>query len=161
MRGLVLGFAMMFASAASAQTLDDLSWLTGCWRTGASENGVVTEVWTAPPMPTMLGYSYTTQGGETRGWEQTRIEMIDGWPHFVAMPNGASPVAFRLHDPNDVIVLDADDLAVFENPEHDYPQTVGYARFGNRLSAWIAGPNESNTVRSEYRRIRCPIGPRP
>jgi hypothetical protein len=152
MRGFVFAFALMFAPAAAAQTLDDLSWLTGCWRTattGAAGGGVVTEVWVRPPMPAMLGYSYTVGEGETQAWEQTRIEMIDGWPHFVAMPNGAAPVRFRLREG------DGENLARFDNAEHDYPQTVAYRREGARLIATISKADGSDAVSFQYRRVRC------
>jgi hypothetical protein len=167
MRILILAAALLFAPAAEAQTLAQLHWLKGCWRTEApaeAESGaVVTEVWVAPPFPAMLGYAYTVGEGEVQGWEQTRIEMIDGWPHFVAMPNGGAPVRFRLHDPTDVISVDdePDGLAIFENSAHDYPQRVVYARYGNRLKASISDINGSNRIEFEYRRIRCPAGLRP
>jgi hypothetical protein len=167
MRTLIILAALVFAPAAEAQTLAQLDWLKGCWRTAApaeAETGaVVTEVWVAPPMPAMLGYAYTVGEGQVQGWEQTRIEMIDGWPHFVAMPSGAAPVLFRLLDPSETIHLDdiPDGFAIFENPAHDYPQRVSYARYGNRLLANISDIDGGNRVEFEYRRVRCAAGLRP
>lgn len=164
---LILAAALFFAPLAEAQTLSQLSWLKGCWRTAApaeAESGaVITEVWVAPPMPAMLGYAYTIGEGQVQGWEQTRIEMIDGWPHFVAMPNGGTPVRFRLRDPNDMIHLDdqPDGFATFENADHDYPQRVTYARYGNRLHASTSDINGGNRIEFEYRRISCSSALRP
>jgi hypothetical protein len=153
MRTVLFLIALLSAPTAFAQTLEDLHWMRGCWRTDApreAERGaVVTEVWSAPPMPAMLGYSYTIGEGEVQGWEQTRIEMINGWPHFIAMPNGGAPVRFRLRED------DTPNLARFDNPEHDFPQTVEYRRDGDRLVATISGASGANPISFDYRRIRC------
>jgi hypothetical protein len=147
---------LLLTSAAQAQTLADLHWLKGCWRTdgGGPE---ITEVWIAPAAPVMFGYSYTIGEGEVQGWEQTRIEMIDGWPHFVAMPGGDAPVRFRLRE----TAPTTPNHAWFDNPGHDYPQTVEYHREGNRLHAAISATDGSNRIAFEYRRIRCPADLRP
>jgi hypothetical protein len=160
MRVLLFLFALVLSPTASAQTLADLAWLKGCWRT-QGDGPVVTEVWLAPPMPALLGYSYTQRAGETRGWEQTRIEMLDGRPHFIAMPNGGPPVRFRMRE----MAIDVDDpaaeAAIFENPQHDYPQTVEYRRIGNQLIATIANLDGSDAFTFTYRRIRCDASLRP
>jgi hypothetical protein len=112
-------------------------------------------------MPAMLGYSYTIGEGETQGWEQTRIEMIDGWPHFVAMPSGGPPVRFRLRETAIHVDEPAAEGAIFENPQHDYPQLVEYRRIGNQLIAVISKADGSDAFTFTYRRIRCPANLRP
>lgn len=156
MRLLLILAALLCAPTARAQTIADLHWLKGCWRT-VGEGPVITEVWLAPPAPVMLGYAYTVGEGEVQGWEQTRIEMIDGWPHFVAMPEGAAPVRFRLRETDPL----TPSRAWFDNPEHDYPQTVEYHRDDDRLHAAISGANGADRIQFEYRRIRCPSNLRP
>jgi hypothetical protein len=118
---------------------------------------VITEVWTAPPMPALIGFSYTVGEGEVQGWEQTRIEMIDGWPHFVAMPNGAVAVRFRLREE----AAPQTGAAAFENPAHDYPQVVFYRRVGDQLTAQISRIDGSDAITLAYRRIRCDAALRP
>lgn len=154
MRMLVFLAALLLAPVARAQTLDDLAWLKGCWRT-EGDGPVVTEVWIAPPMPALLGYSYTVRDGETRGWEQTRIERTDSGIYFVAMPNGGAAVRFRLREDGEP------NLARFDNPAHDYPQTVEYRRDGAWLVATISGVNGANPLTFRYRRIRCSANLRP
>ncbi|MGE3929696.1 MAG: DUF6265 family protein [Hyphomonadaceae bacterium] len=152
MRALPFAAALLFASPAQAQGLDGLSWLNGCWRTEPRANGaVVTEVWASPPMPAMLGYSYTLRNGETRVWEQARIELIEGWPHFVAMPNGGTPVRFRMVEPGAPAV----DIVQFENPEHDFPKLVQYRREGGRLIASIFGNDAESEITFDYGAIDC------
>lgn len=162
MRMLLFLTALLLAPAASAQTLDDLHWLRGCWRTTGDEP-VITEVWSAPPMPAMIGYSYTTRDGETRGWEAMRIELDDGWPVFVGMPSGGDAVRFRF---TDEIVLVSErgpngGGAIFENPDHDYPQRIRYFRRGNVLTATISRIDGSDAIAFEYRRVRCSADLRP
>ena len=156
MRTLIFLAALVLAPAANAQSLASLHWLEGCWRT-TGDGPVITEVWSAPPMPAMIGYSYTGEG-ETRGWEAMRIEMIDGAPVFVGMPGGADAVRFPLSEQ----IIHVSERgpngggAIFENAEHDYPQRIAYRREGARLTAVISKIDGSDAMTFEYRRILCP-----
>jgi hypothetical protein len=154
MRTLLILAALLFAPAANAQSLEDLHWLKGCWRT-QGPGPVVTEVWLAPPMPAMIGYAYTVGESETPSWEAMRIEMIDDAPTFVAMPGGGAAVRFRLHAGFGLTD------ARFDNAQHDYPQTVRYRREGNRLTAVISRLDGSDPMTFAYRRISCASNLRP
>lgn len=110
-------------------------------------------------MPAMLGYSYTMRDGQIRDWEQTRIEMIEGRPTFIAMPRGGAPVRFPMIDL--LRVDDPPDTALFENAEHDDPQRILYVREGNRLTATISRVDGGNPITFTYRRIRCASELRP
>lgn len=153
MRRLFFLVVLLAAPVAQAQTLSDFGWLVGCWRTDAPAEGGAqfTEVWTAPPMPALLGYGYTIRAGEVRAWEQTRIEMRDGRATFVAMPNGGAPVAFTLRA-EDVLVPN---VAQFDNSAHDYPQTVEYRRVGDDLIATTSGANGADAFSFHYHAIAC------
>ena len=162
MRTLLFLAALLLAPAAQAQGLSSLHWLKGCWRT-TGDGPVITEVWSAPPMPAMIGYSYTVGEGETQGWEAMRIEMIDGAPVFVGMPSGAAGVRFAL---SEQIVRVSErgpngGGAIFENADHDYPQRISYRREGNRLTAIISKIDGSDAITFEYRRISCAANLRP
>ena len=154
MRTLLFLAALLLAPAAHAETLEDLHWLKGCWRT-SGDGPVITEVWSAPPMPAMIGYSYTVGEGETQGWEAMRIEMVDGWPVFVGMPSGGAGVRFPAH------AGFGENSVRFDNPQHDYPQRIVYRREGNRLTAVISRGDGSDAITFEYRRISCAANLRP
>ena len=50
-------------------------------------------------------------------------------------------------------------MVVFENPQHDFPQKVGYQRTNpDTLLAWIEGSEKGQVRRIEfpYRRLACP-----
>ncbi|MGE0292078.1 MAG: DUF6265 family protein [Hyphomonadaceae bacterium] len=142
--------------------MDDLAWLRGCWRTEApaeAESGSrTTEVWIDPPGPAMIGYSFNEGEGEVQGWEQMRIDAVDGGrPRLVAMPGGASPVVFRMREQ----AQPTPGFAQFESPEHDYPQLIEYRRQGRRLTATISLVDGGNPYVYAYRRVACPASVRP
>ena len=164
MRAVLILIALTCAPPTHAQTLDDLTWLKGCWRTEApreAETGAqTTEVWLDPPGPFMVGYSFTEGEGAVQGWEHMRIDAADGGrPRFVASPGGAAPVAFRMAET--ITLDDSEHIAVFENAEHDYPQRITYDRRGNRLTATISKIDGSDPYTYAYRRFTCPAALRP
>jgi hypothetical protein len=144
MRTLLFLAALVLAPAAHAETLQDLHWLKGCWRT-ADPGPVITEVWSAPPMPAMIGYSYTTHDGETQGWEAMRIEMLDGAPVFVGMPSGGAAVRFSLS----------------ETLVHVGARSGYYQRDRNALTATISRIDGSDAITFAYRRVSCASELRP
>ena len=163
MRTLILIATLACAMPAHAQSLDDLTWLKGCWRTEAprdAESGSqTTEVWIDPPGPALFGYSYTEGEGAVQGWEQMRIDADGGRPRFVAMPGGGAPVAFAMVE--QIMLDDPAQIAVFENVAHDYPQRVTYQRERNRLTATISRADGADPHIYEYRRINCTAALRP
>jgi hypothetical protein len=100
--------------------LDSLAWLAGCWE-GTTGNGrIVSEVWMTPLGGMMLGTARTVRNGRTTGYEYARIEQrADGTVRYVALPSGQRETAFML-------VSLAGKKAVFENPNHDFPQRIIY-----------------------------------
>lgn len=163
MRALLILIALVCATPAHAQTLDDLTWLKGCWRTEApreAESGSqTTEVWLDPPGSFMVGYSFTEGEGAVQGWEHMRIDAADGRPRLVASPGGAPPLAFRMTEA--ITLDDPAQIATFENAEHDYPQRITYQRTGNRLTATISKIDGSDSYTYAYRRFTCPAALRP
>jgi len=162
MRTLLFLAALLLAPATQAQTLADLQWLKGCWRT-QGDGPVITEVWMAPPMPAMIGYSYTVGEGETQGWEAMRIEMIDGAPVFIGMPSGGAGVRFPLSETMSYVGSPRRNYngVTFENAGHDYPQRIVYLRDRNTLTATISRIDGGDTIVFEYRRISCDAALRP
>jgi hypothetical protein len=142
---LFLSLAPGAISAAQAQSLGGLSWMNGCWRVQNAHRSI-TEIWVSPPANAMMGYAFTLVEGEPAGWEQTRIQMIEGVPHFVAMPGGAPPVAFAM-------VESGENSVAFENPAHDFPTRLTYRRDGDLLIARASAGEDGVDFR--YQRIDC------
>ena len=59
----------------------------------------------------------------------------------------ATPVTFRL-------TKQTGNEVVFENPEHDFPQTILYRRTGDQLYAAVEGKHKGSQRREEFRSAR-------
>src|SRR5688572_12792178 len=108
MRALLL--CTVLAMACHGETIDKLSFLSGCWAGGGTE-----EVWLKPQGGTMLGMSRTVKGGKT---VFTEFLQISAGSDGVLVLNAQLKLAdkstqFRLADLKD-------GAATFSNPAHDY-----------------------------------------
>jgi len=100
----------------------------------------------------MLGMNRTVRNDSLVGYELVIIREGSNGLVFEAHPSG-QPTAFF-----PALVL-SDTLVVFENPEHDFPQRIGYELSGaDSLMAWIEGSSgdATRTVDFAYERARCP-----
>jgi hypothetical protein len=126
--------ALLASSAAAAeQEIEKLAWLAGCWVTDGAELGSE-ERWMPLAGGTMLGVSRTIRQGKTVAFEFMEIRHLpDGKLAFVAHPSGQDTAVF-------IALRVGDSEVVFENPEHDFPQRVAYAKDGaSKLRARIEG----------------------
>lgn len=133
--------------AGPPATIDQMGWMKGCW-TQTRPNGVVEERWMAPGGGVMLGMGRTVRDGKLRDYEYTRIVEVDGSLAYMAEPSGQEKATFPLKS------LTAD-MAVFENPAHDFPQRVIYRRLGadqiiGRIEGQIGG--QAKSVDFPYKR---------
>ncbi len=80
----------------------------------------------------MLGLNRHVRGDGTAGFEFLRlVEDSAGVTYFVS-PGGGPTTPFRL-------TMADESMAVFENPEHDFPTRIEYRLDGETLVASIAG----------------------
>jgi hypothetical protein len=154
--GKALGVAAVSLLAATAlrpgasDPLARVRWLTGCW---VQDDGsrVIEEQWTVPRGRAMIGIGRTTERDSLTSYELVVLRARGGELHYEAHPSGQSPATFVAPGANDTLV-------VFANPEHDFPQQVGYRRMGHdSLLAWIAGSigGRARRVDFRYRRAAC------
>lgn len=142
---LAIAAAAVLAGASPAARVDDLGWLAGQWIT-ETDAGWTEEIWAPPRGGMMIGHSRSGHGEMLRDFEFMRIAAgPDGTLAYIAQPQGAAPVAFRLvrHDKTS---------ATFENEAHDYPQRIAYVRVGDTLTATISAIDGSNAGSWAYRR---------
>lgn len=108
-----------FSPLAESIDVGAFSPLSGCW-VAEQDNGVSLEYWFRPTPDTMIGMSQTVRDGANVWYEFMRISKIEsGDIIYAAAPSGQSQTEFRL-------VSFVNGQAVFENPEHDFPQFVIY-----------------------------------
>jgi hypothetical protein len=143
---------VLAASTVTAQqlTIDRVAWLQGCWRSTRGE-ATVEEQWMAPRGGTMLGMGRTVRGSKLVEYELVLIKEQEGRLAYEAHPSGQSTATF-------MATTASDSGIVFENPQHDFPQRVGYRRNGaDALEAWIEGQanGKSRRVDFSYQRAPC------
>lgn len=140
----ILAAALLIAAAPAAK-VDDLAWMAGSWSV-ETDGRWTEEYWTIPRGGVMLGASRSGRGETLREFEFLRVQAgKDGLLACIAQPGGGAPVAFSLaaHDAMS---------ATFENPAHDYPQRIRYAREGDVMTATISAIDGSKARSWVYRR---------
>ena len=157
-RRLLAAFPILIAclaSRADAQQparIADIAWLSGCLEMRGA-NRVVEEQRMAERAGTMLGMGRTVGTKGLGDYELTLIKEESGRLLFEAHPSGQPVATFTAR------VATADSV-VFELPEHDFPQRVGYRRIGSdSVLAWVEGAINGKTRRIEfpYARVACPV----
>lgn len=146
---------LMFGSLCSAQTakptLNDLSWLAGCWEANL-RGREVNEQWMKPGGGIMLGMARTVSQGKAGEFEFTQIrEDKDGSIYYVGKPSGQAEASFKL------IKLQNKE-AIFENPQHDFPQRIIYrlqpdGSLFARVEATVKG--QLRGIDYPYKRAKC------
>jgi hypothetical protein len=109
----------------------------------------------APRGDAMLGMSRAVRDGRLVGYELVLIREDTTGLAYEAHPSGQESATFPA-------ILVSDTSLIFEDPEHDFPQRIGYDRVGSdSLVGWIEGTRdgESRRIDFPYRRVRCPSEP--
>ena len=115
--------------ALSAQSIDQLAWMAGCWQ-GEARGRSFEEHWMKPAAGMMLGMSRTIAAGKAVSTEFLSIELREGKLAYVARPSGQAMEAFALTKAG------ADEV-VFENLNHDFPQRIIYRKTADGLHARV------------------------
>jgi hypothetical protein len=130
-------------------TIADVAWIAGSWTSGTVST--VEERWTPPAGGAMLGVSRTLRAARMTEFEFLRIVERDGRLVYIAQPNGKAPTEFVLtnHDATS---------ATFENPAHDFPKMIRYAkRADGGLEASISGGPGTRAMSWVFRRNEDPV----
>jgi hypothetical protein len=101
----------------------------------------------------MLGMARTVRGDALVEYESVLIKEQGGKLAYEAHPSGQPPATF-------LTATATDSEVVFENPQHDFPQRVGYRRDGSGgLIGWVEGTAQGKARRVEYpyRRASCDV----
>ena len=136
---------LLLAQAPVPTRVDDLAWMSGSWES-ANGDRWLEETWSAPRAGVMLGFARHGRGDALHEFEFVRLQAgEDGVVTYLAQPQGRPAVPFRLAraEPGE---------AVFENPDHDYPQRIRYRRDGDSLTATISRLDGSHAIDFAFRR---------
>jgi hypothetical protein len=121
----------------------DLSWLAGRWE-GASGGGTFEEHWTTSVGGVMIGMGRLVKGDKTIFTEFLKIVETKDGAEYRAIIDGQPETSFKLKSRS------ADEI-LFENPEHDFPQRIGYRKEKDGILAWIEGSQGGKTSKMEFR----------
>jgi hypothetical protein len=137
--------AVVGAAKIDPAELQKLAWLSGTWVVEQGE--VVTEEhWRPLAGNTLLGTSHTYDKTRTRFFEFLRVTAMNGKIAYIALPaNAQEPTVFLLQRASDQEV-------VFENPQHDYPQRIRYAKTPAGLTATISLLDGARAQSFEFKR---------
>ena len=137
--GAAIVSILALTSAPSAD-LKSFDWLAGTWKR-ESRGGEIHETWKILGERTLEGRSYfvASATGERRLSEALLLAEMGGEIFYIPRPmENPYPVAFKL------VSLEGK-IAVFENPEHDFPQRILYTRNENgSMTVSIEGPAEGH-----------------
>jgi hypothetical protein len=136
------------AVAGEASKVEDLAWMAGSW-TQEAGGKVVRETWLPPVQGAMAGVTQTHRPGKPASTEFSTITTGSAGVTFTAYVAGQAPTAFVLRP-------GAPGEAVFENPDHDFPQRVIYRKCGEDLCARIEGAINGQTQGMDWRYRRVP-----
>jgi len=121
---------------------DKLSWIIDRW---VSTDGESTsyEHWEKISDSLFAGGSETVKNGDTVFNEKLKLIKEGDEIFYVAdVKHNPAPVKFKL-------TSISDNEAVFENPEHDFPQKITYKLIDGNLHAAIEGPGK----KGEWRKV--------
>ena len=104
-------------------------WLVGTWVT---DDGATTERWSPTSSGALEGESTTRKNGEVVFTETLAIRRGTAGFEYYAAPSGQAPHAFPLRSCGA-------ESATFEDPSHDWPQSLTYRRSGDTLTATVEG----------------------
>ncbi len=148
----VTAFLSLSSPTIPDGSIDSLGWMAGCWEGFFLNGRTVSEQWMKPAGNVMMGMSRTVRDGKTTEYEFIRLEQSeDGAIRYIARPSNQAEAAFTL-------VLLQGRKAVFENPQHDFPQRIIYERIsGDSLVARIEGTinGKQRWADFPYRRTSC------
>lgn len=139
---LILIFIIMSKTAFSQNTADmqKLLWIVDKW-VSQSETSTSYEHWEKTNETLYTGGSETIKNGDTVFAEKLKIELIEGKVYYIAdVAHNPAPVKFLLTEVNE-------NSAIFENPEHDFPQKITYINENGILHAVIEGPGKDGKTK--------------
>jgi len=133
---LILGFNNIAygQKETTLQKFKKIEWLVGKWlRTNSKPGQSGFESWSKVSDTKLIGKGATLKGKEVVFVEELELS-IKGKDIFytVTVTGEPKPISFKL-------TAISKDSFVCENPEHDFPKKIAYARNGTKVSAIVSG----------------------
>jgi len=128
---------------AFAEDVQNLSWMTGCWR-GEDRGVQMEECWSKPEGGALLGTHRDIVNGKMVSWEFMRIDGSQQDIVYYASPKSRTPTPFTL-------LTTSTNKVIFENKEHNFPQRIIYwLDAEGKLNARIEGKKGEKEVSMQW-----------
>lgn len=133
---------------AQKDPLKTFAFALGSWEM-QTPKGKIVEQWSQNPDKTLSGKSYRINAkGDSLRTESLQIKKIGKEIFYcstVTGQNGGKETCFKL-------ISTKDEIYVFENKTHDFPQRIVYQNQGkNDMLAWIEGELNGKSRKSEFK----------
>ncbi len=140
-------FLLSACSTTEETEINSLKWMLGKWQS-STEEGILYEEWKKVNDSTYSGHAYAiTPEGDTTFSETAEITKVNGAITYSVTVNEESSTDFAL--------VDNQDIAVFENVDHDFPQRIIYQKLAkDSLFARIEGTVDGEDQFEEYRYVK-------
>jgi hypothetical protein len=141
------------APAQSKLSLNDLTWISGCWELNRpNRQTFVNEQWMLPMGNSMLGMSRTVRDGKLAEFEYLRIVQKGDEISYIALPSANEKAeTFKM-------ISGSKSQITFENKEHDFPQRIIYTlNPDGTLLAAVEGAVRDRPRRNEFlmTKVKC------
>ena len=146
---LVFIISLVTSGSCIAQQTNKIrqaEWLIGTWENKTAE-GSMYESWVKQNDSVLIGKSYMFKGKDTVIFES--VQLVQEHANLFYIPivknqNNGLPVRFALK-------TISNEKMIFENPTHDFPQVISYAKTGaDSLVAEISGVVKGKEQRETY-----------
>ena len=133
------------ANAYMCNSLSDLNWLLGEWKTQVKQDLtnelLTTETWLKLSDKTFEGFGKTANNIESL----RLLEMSDEIFYLAKVSHNPSPIAFKL-------TACKSNAFIFENEQHDFPNTIEYKQINsNAIQVKVSGKTEKSFTIQLYR----------
>jgi hypothetical protein len=141
----LLGFVLVFSACSRKADLRSFAWLEGKW-VGRYDTVPIFEQWKPADGKIMYGRGGVLSEKDTVFAEKISIEEREDGLYYIAVVKG-NPGAAEFK-----FTGFKNDTAVFENPEHDFPQRVLYFKDGeSTFYACVDGKFNGKYVKEEFK----------
>ena len=150
---LIILLAITLASCQNQNKnlIAQAEWLLGTWEYRDDSGNVSYESWTKVNDNEFSGESYVLQGEDTIIFEIIQLTQKQDSIFYIAKVEGQNnnlPIRFAL-------TSISENLMIFENPAHDFPQKIEYSKVDNKLMiAEISGLIKGKEVVYRFSMIR-------
>lgn len=130
--------------AENAAPIAPFEWLIGDWERNG-RTAVMLEQWRKTDDNKMSAVVYKISGSDSAVSERISLEVTPGGIYYIPLvDHNPGPVSFKLVD-------DTDEIFVFENKAHDFPNRIIYRQLTpDSLHARIEGSNDGKEVGVDF-----------